>query len=117
MEIKLKNQIGRGCFGKVYLARQILTNQKVALKVIPKMSIKNKDVRAKIEKEVKILKVVNKHENIIKLYEVFEDRNYVYLVFELLEKGDLVSFFRENTLLEESELKIFFKEIGTIINI
>ena len=76
------------------------------------MSIKNKDARMKIEKEVKILKNVNSHENIIKLYEVFEDSRSVYLVFELLEKGDLVNFFRENSLLEEEELKVFFKEIG-----
>jgi serine/threonine protein kinase len=94
------------------LARQLLTNQKVALKVIPKLSIKQKDVRAKIEKEVRILKRVNNDDNIIKLYEVFEDRNYVYLVFELLERGDLVNFFRENTLLEEDELRKFFREIG-----
>ena len=45
-------------------------------------------------------------------FEVFEDRSHVYLVFELLEKGDLVNFFRENTLLEEPELKVFFREIG-----
>ena len=96
----------------MYLARQLLTNQKVALKVIPKLSIKQKDVRAKIEKEVRILKRVNSDENIIKLYEVFEDRNYVYLVFELLERGDLVNFFKENTLLEEDELKEFFRKIG-----
>jgi serine/threonine protein kinase len=85
----------------------------VALKVIPKQSIKNKDARAKIEKEVKILKTINNHDNIIRLFEVFEDRSHVYLVFELLEKGDLVNFFRENTLLEEPELKVFFREIGT----
>jgi serine/threonine protein kinase len=98
----------------VYLAKQLLTNQKVALKVIPKLSIKQKDVRAKIEKEVRILKRVNSHSGVIKLYEVFEDRNYVYLVFELLERGDLVNFFRENTLLEEPELKKFFREIGRV---
>lgn len=94
------------------MARQLLTNQKVALKVIPKVSIKQKNVRAKIEKEVRILKRVNDDGNIIKLYEVFEDRSHVYLVFELLERGDLVNFFRENTLLEEDELKKFFREIG-----
>lgn len=100
----------------MFLARQVLTNARVALKVIPKMSIKNKDARAKIEKEVKILKAVNNHSNIIKLFEVFEDRSHVYLVFELLEKGDLVNFFREHSLLEEDELKIFFKKIGTEIS-
>lgn len=44
----------------------------------------------KIKKEVNILKRVNNHSNVIKLYEVFEDDEYVYMVFEYSEKGDLI---------------------------
>ncbi len=62
----------------------------MALKVIDKKSINSKDSRKKIEKEVEILKRVNQSNSIIKLYEVFEDDSYVYMVFELLENGDLV---------------------------
>lgn len=40
---KIKEQIGKGCFGRVYLATQLLTNTEVALKVIDKKSINNKD--------------------------------------------------------------------------
>lgn len=50
-----------------------MTNQKVALKVIDKKTITNKDSRKKIEKEVEILKKINQSPHVIKLYEVFED--------------------------------------------
>lgn len=103
--------IGKGCFGKVYKAVQVATGITVALKAIPKNSIKSKDSRKKIDKEVYILKVLNQVGSVIKLYEVFEDDEYVYLVFELLKNGDLVKYFQVNPLLEEEDLKIFFRKI------
>ena len=109
---KIKQKIGKGCFGKVYLATQLLTNTSVALKAIPKVNMKNKDARKKIEKEVEILKKVNNNSHIIKLFEVFEDSNFVYLVFEYLENGDLVKYFKNNPLFDEPEQKFFFKQIA-----
>lgn len=108
---KIRHKIGKGCFGKVYLATQIVTNTSVALKIIPKLNIKNKDTRKKIEKEVEILKRVNDNKYIIKLFEVFEDKNNVFLVFEYLENGDLVKYFKKNPLFEEEEQKYFFNKI------
>ena len=108
---KIKKKIGKGCFGKVYLATQLLTNTSVALKVIPKINMKSKNSRAKIEKEVEILKRVSGSKHVIKLFEVFEDHESVYLVFEYLENGDLIKYFKKNPLLEEEDLKPFFKNI------
>lgn len=108
---KIKQKIGKGCFGQVYLATQLLTNTSVALKAIPKINIKNKDSRKKIEKEVEILKRINNNSHIIKLFEVFEDNNNVYLVFEYLENGDLVKYFKANPLFDEPEQKVLFKKI------
>lgn len=71
------------------------------MKVIPKVNIKNKNTRSKIEKEVKILKSVNHNKAIIKLFEVFEDEKFVYMVFEFVGSGDLVRYFKINPLLEE----------------
>lgn len=48
---------------------------------------------------------------VIKLYEVFEDEFFVYMVFEFLERGDLVQFFKQRPLFEEEELAPFFMKI------
>lgn len=37
------------------------------------------------------------------------------MVFEFAEKGDLVQYFKINPLLEENELKVFFKKIALAI--
>lgn len=81
------------------------------MKVIPRSNIKNKNTFKKIQKEVNILKRINHNKSIIKLFEVFQDDSYVYLVFEYVSEGDLVKYFKVNPLLEEGDLKEFFYKI------
>lgn len=53
--------------------------------MIDKKTITNKDSRRKIEKEVEVLKRVDGCAHVIRLFEVFEDESFVYMVFEMLE--------------------------------
>jgi serine/threonine protein kinase len=107
----IEGEIGKGSFAKVYKAKQILTNTSVALKKICKKTIRLKGVEEKIQREIKILKNLNDHPNIVRLIEEFEDEEFYYLVFEFLEKGDLVSFFKTNDLFKGEQLKEFFYKI------
>lgn len=47
--------------------------------------------------EFEILKRLD-HPNIIKLYDIYEDNDYLYVVTELCEGGDLLQFANRNTL-------------------
>jgi serine/threonine protein kinase len=69
------------------------TGTKLAIKKIDKRSIANKKIKSILMREVEIHKQL-KHENIIKLYTSFEDAEYVYLVLEYAEKGNLFYFVR-----------------------
>jgi len=44
------------------------------------------------------------HPNIVKLYEVFEDKKYIHFVMELCEGGDLLDNVIENQLLNEARV-------------
>ena len=37
-----------------------------------------------------------KHDSVVELYDSFEDSNFVYLVLELCEKGELHQFLKRN---------------------
>ena len=51
--------------------------------------IEKEELVYSILNEIKILRQLNNHHSIIKLYEVFEDDQYIFLILELLEGGEL----------------------------
>jgi len=102
--------IGKGAFGKVNLGLHKLTGENVAVKRIDKKYMKDEHHKKKIFQEVAILKLV-RHKNIVRLFEVFEDDRYLYLVMEYADGGDLLKYVKEKTRLFESEARYIFKQI------
>lgn len=86
--------LGQGTYGKVYSAKHKLANKKVALKCIEKTHVKNYARLKKIFNEVEILNNLN-HDNIIKLYEIFENPKFYFFVTELVENGDLFQLLKK----------------------
>lgn len=82
-----KEVLGTGNFGKVFLATSLAdTSFKVAIKAISKQRVEDRlDV---IRDEILILSQLD-HPNIVKYYETYESPNYIYLVMECCEGGEL----------------------------
>ena len=77
--------IGRGGSGKVYRVRNKATKKYYACKKISKLDINNYN---QFKNEMKILMKLD-HPNIIKLYDVYESHNSLYLIMEECEGGKL----------------------------
>lgn len=60
--------------------------------------------------EIKILRMVD-HENIVKLYEVYETDSSVYLVLELLEGGELFHRIPFMNNYEDTDIKTLMKNL------
>lgn len=76
-----KVPLGRGAFGQVLEGVSITDpNFKVAIKVIKKNNMKAKDIK-ELNNEVQILNSLD-HPNIVKYYEMYEDKKNIYLVME-----------------------------------
>lgn len=96
--------LGEGAFGVVYLGTEKGTGEKRAIKVIERSKIKNFQ---RFYNEVNALKTLD-HPHIIKLFEIYEDKDNVYLVQELCTGGELFDFIVEKEFLtEELAAKIF----------
>lgn len=99
-------KIGEGTYGEVYEALDKTKNIKVALK---RMRIENKEEGIPITalREMCILKHI-KHENIVELYEIIQDIDKIYLIFECAEK-DLKMYLDENKGIKDLQLlKVIF---------
>ncbi len=66
----ITDTIGKGTFSKVKLGINKSTKEKVAIKIIEKANIKEKDDLERVKREIEILNNI-RHTNVIKIYNVF----------------------------------------------
>ena len=88
---EVKQKIGKGKFGLVKCGINKETKKPVAIKIMAKKNMDKSDLElAKVE--IDILKI-GQHPNIIKLYDIYENENYIYIIMEYCSGGDLLSYF------------------------
>ena len=65
--------------------------------------------KIRLQYEIEILKTLE-HPNIVKLYEVFEDKDYIYIVTELCEGGELFDVILEKQCFNEKDAASITKQ-------
>nr|XP_043614536.1 CDPK-related kinase 5 [Erigeron canadensis] len=86
-------EVGRGHFGytcKAKFKKGEFKGQDVAVKVIPKSKMTTAIAIEDVRREVKILRALSGHNNLVKFYDAYEDHEKVYVVMELCEGGELL---------------------------
>ena len=80
-EIK-EAEIGKGRSGVVKTAYHKKTAKKVAVKIINKNTMKNKDVELQ-RREIEVMKM-SQHPHLVRLLDVFESEDFIYIVMQHL---------------------------------
>jgi calcium-dependent protein kinase len=96
--------LGSGSYGKVFLAvNKKDPSMKIAIKVIKKTGMSEDDLLG-LKREVAIMQQVD-HPNIVKYYETYDDKKYIYLCMELCSGGELFQkIIDENKPMTEKEV-------------
>jgi 5'-AMP-activated protein kinase catalytic alpha subunit len=105
--------LGHGTFAKVYFARNVKTNEGVAIKVIDKEKILKGGLIAHIKREISILRRV-RHPNIVQLIEVMATKAKIYFVMEYVRGGELFNKVAKGRLKEEVARKYFQQLISAV---
>ncbi len=105
----IKQKLGKGKFGLVKLGINKETKQKVAVKIMNKNNMDSSDLEL-VRTEIEILKICQ-HPYIIKLYDIFENIDYIYIIMEYCSGGDLFSFIQKRNFMlkEEKVVVIMYK--------
>ncbi|KAK4426729.1 Calcium-dependent protein kinase [Sesamum alatum] len=82
--------LGHGQFGYTYVATDNSNGDRVGVKRIEKSKMVLPIAVEDVKREVKILRALSGHENVVQFYNAFEDDSYVYIVMELCEGGELL---------------------------
>ncbi|KAL2809074.1 kinase-like domain-containing protein [Aspergillus granulosus] len=80
--------LGKGKFGRVYLARERQTGFICALKVLHKDEIQQGKIEKQVAREIEIQSNL-RHPNILRLYGHFQDRKRIILILEYASKKEL----------------------------
>ncbi|KAF2499558.1 Pkinase-domain-containing protein [Lophium mytilinum] len=130
---QLGKTIGKGGCSRVRVVRHSVTQQYGAAKIISKATaekvralslanlIKSAETEASLwsggkvipfglEREIVIMKLLE-HRNIVKLYDVWENHNELYLVMEYVQGGELFHYIEEQGGLQEIEVVHLFRQI------
>ncbi|XP_077523894.1 aurora kinase A-A-like [Amblyomma americanum] len=87
-DFQIGRPLGKGKFGRVYLAREKETKFIVALKVMFKSQLQKNNVEHQLRREIEIQSHL-RHPNILCLYNWFHDESRVYLILEYAPQGEL----------------------------
>ncbi|CAI7931171.1 unnamed protein product [Closterium sp. NIES-54] len=90
-DFEIGRPLGRGKFGKVYMAREKEHEFVVALKKLSKKELLNARMEHQLVREVEIQSNL-RHPHILRLFDYFYDETSVYLILEFAPGGEL---FRE----------------------
>ncbi|XP_016109730.1 serine/threonine-protein kinase MARK2-like isoform X13 [Sinocyclocheilus grahami] len=110
---RLLKTIGKGNFAKVKLAKHVLTDKEVAVKIIDKTQLNSSSLQ-KLFREVRIMKVLN-HPNIVKLFEVIETDKSLYLVMEYASGGEVFDYLVAHGRMKEKEARAKFRQIVSAV--
>lgn len=101
-EYKYIDTVGQGTFSTVYEVKNKF-RKKFAIKTFNKYKLNKKDVAALVN-EIQIMRRLGSHDSVIRLYEVHETHDSIYLILELLKTQNLFEYlisqfpFKEKTL-------------------
>lgn len=109
-DFEIGRRLGRGQFGKVYLAREKSSNMIVALKVLEKEQLSREGIEHQLRAEIEIQANL-RHPNILRLYNWFHDDTRVYLILEYAANGETYERLRQGNHFSEN---ITAKYIGSL---
>ncbi|CAK65973.1 unnamed protein product (macronuclear) [Paramecium tetraurelia] len=104
----LNDILGEGYSSSVYKGINYITNQVVAIKVINFSTLTTPISQTLLKNEIAILKQLD-HENLMKVYEIFETKNNTYIICEYCNDGDLANILEKSNFTQADIMNIFLQ--------
>ena len=102
--------IGRGGFGEVHICRNKITKEIVAVKKITKQVINQHNQYKHIMDEQDFLSKI-KSPWIINLKQSFQEGDFLFLIMDLCQGGDLLNLLKKYNTFKEDQAKFYIAEI------
>eukprot|EP01006_Ploeotia_vitrea_P056990 TRINITY_DN68143_c6_g15_i1.p1 TRINITY_DN68143_c6_g15~~TRINITY_DN68143_c6_g15_i1.p1 ORF type:complete len:464 (-),score=59.71 TRINITY_DN68143_c6_g15_i1:404-1795(-) len=114
---ELGRTLGSGTFGKVKYAVDTSDPNKTpyAIKVLDRKQIEKENMQEQLKNEIAIMKML-KHENVVKMYEVIQSPQHIYIVLEIITGGELFDRIVAAKRFDESTARRYFQQLVFGVN-
>lgn len=106
--------LGKGKFGRVYLARERTSGFICALKVLHKGELQQGRVEKQVRREIEIQSNL-RHPNILQLFGHFHDSKRVFLILEFAGKGELYKHLRKEARFPEWKASQYIAQMASAL--
>ncbi|KAJ6747162.1 SERINE/THREONINE-PROTEIN KINASE IAL-RELATED [Salix koriyanagi] len=113
-DFEIGKPLGRGKFGRVYVAREVKSKYIVALKVIFKEQIDKYNIHHQLKREMEIQTSLS-HPNILRLYGWFHDEQRVFMILEYAHGGELFKELRKCGYLSEKKAATYVASLANAL--
>ncbi|KAF9266853.1 Pkinase-domain-containing protein [Marasmius fiardii PR-910] len=119
---KMGRTIGKGSSGRVKLARHAKTGQMAAVKIVSKsflyshtesldQAVSEAEYKElSLQREIIVMKLIE-HPNVMRLYDVWDLPDEIYLILEYVQGGELFDYLCEKGRLSVTEAVSYFQQI------
>lgn len=107
--------LGTGAFGTVALAKKKNSDTFYAIKSISKQNILRSQMGEQVKKEISIMKDLD-HPNIVRIIEVLMSTDYLYIVMDYVEGGELYTKIARGGRLQNDECKKYVRQLCSALN-
>nr|XP_043611324.1 serine/threonine-protein kinase Aurora-3-like [Erigeron canadensis]XP_043611325.1 serine/threonine-protein kinase Aurora-3-like [Erigeron canadensis] len=109
-DFDIGHPLGKGKFGRVYLARESKSKYIVALKVIFKEQVEKYKMHHQLKREMAIQTSL-RHPNVLRLYGWFHDNEKIYLILEYAHGGELYKELRRRRHFPEKQAATYIASL------
>ncbi|KAL2514988.1 Serine/threonine-protein kinase Aurora-3 [Forsythia ovata] len=109
-DFEIGKPLGKGKFGRVYLAREIKSKYIVALKVIFKEQIEKYRLHHQLRREMEIQTSL-RHPNVLRLHGWFHDAERIFFILEYAHGGELYKELRKSGHLSERQAATYIASL------
>ena len=111
----LGQKIGNGTYSQVFGAINTETHESLAIKVINRSLLQKQNQIIQFQREINILLSLY-HSNIVQVYEVLDDCNFIYICMELCQGQSLLKLINQTHGIEEEISKLIFKQLILVLD-
>ncbi|KAL0732208.1 hypothetical protein Bca4012_008417 [Brassica carinata] len=102
--------LGEGSFAKVKYARNTVTGDLAAIKILDRDKVLRNKMVEQLKREISTMKLI-KHPNVVEIMEVMASKTKIYIVLELVNGGELFDKIAQQGKLKEDEARSYFHQL------